>query len=247
MLVILVLSISVLLQFTAAFYALRLVKVTSKTYSWILISTALFLMGVRRLIPLYDYILTSGGYPIDLTNELIGLVLSFLMLLGVMGIGPIFAERKQAELKLEDQSQQLTLQMKELEERDEMIRKLSTPLVEVWDGVVMLPLMGFLDTARLDQVTNSILEHLATARAEIVVIDVSGIATVDTSTANYLLRTVQATRLMGSETILTGIRPDVAMTLETLGVDMSSVKTYGTLREGLKYAFAKTGFKVTIG
>lgn len=245
MLVILFLSISVLLQFTAAIYALRLVKVTGKTYSWILISAALFLMGVRRLIPLCYSILTTVGYPTDLTNESIGLVLSLLMLLGVMGIGPIFTERKQAELKLKDQTQQLTLQMKELEERDEMIRSLSTPLTQVWEGVVMVPVVGILDSARAKQLTESILEYIANTKTELVILSIEGIAAIDTQTANYLLRTINAVKLMGSEIIVTGIRPDVATALVGLGTDLSSIVTHSTMREGLNYAFAKLGLKVT--
>jgi len=98
LLVILVLSISVLLQFAAAFYALLLIKVSGKTYSWVLISAALFLMGFRRLIPLCYSLLTAGGYAADLVNESIGLVLSLLMLLGVMMmIKQIFIERNRLQ------------------------------------------------------------------------------------------------------------------------------------------------------
>ncbi len=115
MLATLILSISVLLQFTAAFYALRLIKVTGKMYSWILISAALFLMVIRRLIPLYSLIFTTESYPIDLSNEVIGLVLSMLMLLGVMGIGPIFTERKRAEEALEKKTEELERSNRELQ------------------------------------------------------------------------------------------------------------------------------------
>jgi signal transduction histidine kinase len=116
----LVLSVSALLQFTAAFCALRLIKVTGKQYSWILISSALFLMGVRQLIPLYYSIVAFAGYSVNMTDESIGLILSLLMLLAVIRIGPIFAERKQIQERLQQYSQELEKTVKartrELEE-----------------------------------------------------------------------------------------------------------------------------------
>jgi rsbT co-antagonist protein RsbR len=154
----------------------------------------------------------------------------------IIGIGGIFwdiTERKRAE--------------KALLERDEAIRRLSTPLVETWEGIVMLPLVGILDSTRARQLTESVLGHIAKAKVKVVVMDVSGIAAIDTKTANHILRTVQAVRLMGSDMIITGIRPDVAVTLATLGIDLSNVVTRGTLREGLEYAFAKLGLRVSVG
>lgn len=97
MMLLIVLAISVLLQFSSAFFAFRLVKVTGKTYSWVFISAALFLMGVRRLIPMFHLIFTPEGPPPDQINEIIGLLLSIFMFIGVMMIRPLFDERKQTE------------------------------------------------------------------------------------------------------------------------------------------------------
>jgi anti-anti-sigma regulatory factor len=141
----------------------------------------------------------------------------------------------------------LQKQVEELQERDERIRELSTPLVEVWEGVVMLPLIGILDSTRAKQLTESVLERIAQAKTEIIIIDVSGIVAIDTKTASHLLRTMQAVKLMGSEAIITGIRPEVATTLVTLGIDLSNTTTRGTLRQGLEYAYAKKGFNRSIG
>jgi anti-anti-sigma regulatory factor len=243
MLTTLVLSVSLLFQFMAAFFALRLVRVTGKMYCWILISAALFLMAVRRLIPLCYSIFTATDYSADLTNESIGLVLSLIMLLGVMGIGSIFMERKRVELKLIDQTKQLNSRMMELEERDETIRRLSTPLTQVWEGVVMIPLIGILDSTRAKQITDSILNYIVKTKTKIVILSIEGIAAIDTEVANHILRTIDAVRLMGSEVIITGIRPDVATTLVSLGIDLSSIVTRSTLRDGLDYAFAKIGLK----
>ncbi len=129
----LVVSVSIALQFAAAIYALLLIKVTGKQYAWILISVALFLMGIRRLIPLYYSIVTPASYPLDLTNELIGLSLSLLMLLGVIGIGPIFNERKQIQKRLHQYSQELektvearTIDLKEANSRLLSAKRLAT-------------------------------------------------------------------------------------------------------------------------
>lgn len=128
--------------------------------------------------------------------------------------------------------------------RDEIIGKLSTPLVGVGEGIVMVPVIGILDSTRARQLTESVLEHIARSNTEMVVMDVSGIVAIDTKTANYILRTVQAVKLMGSEFVITGIRPDVAATLVTLGVDLAGIVTRGSLQEGLQYAYCKLGFKL---
>jgi len=122
--------------------------------------------------------------------------------------------------------------------------KLSTPLVGAWDGIVMAPLIGIFDSARAKQFTETVLEHISRTKTEVIVIDISGIAAIDTKAASHILRTIQATKLMGSDVAITGIRPDVAATLVTLGVDLSGIVTRSTLREGLEYAYGKLGLKV---
>jgi anti-anti-sigma regulatory factor len=131
------------------------------------------------------------------------------------------------------------------EERDEVARKLSTPLVEVWKGIVMVPLIGRLDSDRAKQLTESILQYIGQSKSEIAILDISGVAAVDTKVANHLLRMIQAVKLMGSEMIITGIRPDVASAIVALGVEMSGIVTRGVLREGLEYAFEKLGVKLS--
>jgi anti-anti-sigma regulatory factor len=137
--------------------------------------------------------------------------------------------------------------LEELKERDEAIRRLSTPVVETWEGIVMLPLLGVLDSSRAKQLMESVLGYIAKAKVKVVVVDVSGITAIDTKTANHILRMAQAVRLMGSDMIITGMRPDVAITLATLGTDLSGVVTRATLREGLEYAFVKLGLRITLG
>jgi rsbT co-antagonist protein RsbR len=124
------------------------------------------------------------------------------------------------------------------------ILELSMPIIEVWDGIAMVPLIGVLDSSRAKQLTESVLDYIGQTKTSIVVTDISGITAVDTKTASHIIRTIQAIRLMGSDVVVTGIRPDVATTLVTLGIDLSGILTRSKLREGLEYAFVKLGLKI---
>ena len=128
--------------------------------------------------------------------------------------------------------------------KDEPSTIVPTPLVEVWEGIMMVPVIGILDSARTKQITESILEHISRVKTEMIIISIGGITAMDTKTANHIIRTIQAIKLMGSETIITGIRPDVAVTLVGLGIDVSDIVTFSTMHEGLEYAFKKLGWKV---
>jgi rsbT co-antagonist protein RsbR len=129
--------------------------------------------------------------------------------------------------------------------QQEAMMRLSTPLVDVWEGTIMIPLIGILDSARAKQLTEAVLEQISKTKTDVIVMDISGIAAIDTKAASHILRTMQAAKLMGTEIIMTGIRPDVATTLVTLGIDLSNVVTCSTMREGLKFAYNKQGWKVT--
>jgi len=120
-----------------------------------------------------------------------------------------------------------------------------TPLVEVWEGITMVPVIGTLDADRAAQITDTILARIASVRTDMVIISVGGITHIDADVANYIIRTVRAIHLMGSQGIITGIRPDVAMALIQIGVDLSNIVTFGTMHEGLEYAFARLGWRVT--
>ncbi|WXG47232.1 MAG: STAS domain-containing protein [Candidatus Atabeyarchaeum deiterrae] len=123
--------------------------------------------------------------------------------------------------------------------------RLLVPIVSAWEGIAMVPLIGILDSSRAKQLTESVLENIMRSKTEVIVMDISGITAIDTKVASHILRTIQAVRLMGSEVVITGIRPDVAVTLVTLGIDLSNIVSRSTLREGLEYAYAKLGLKLT--
>lgn len=136
--------------------------------------------------------------------------------------------------------------------REEVIRRqqeemleLSTPVVKIWDGVVALPLIGTLDSARTSVVMESLLQRIVETGSEIAIIDITGVPTVDTLVAQHLLKTVAAARLMGADCIISGIRPQIAQTMVHLQIDLSAVTTKATMAEALRTALQRIGFRIT--
>jgi rsbT co-antagonist protein RsbR len=122
--------------------------------------------------------------------------------------------------------------------------ELSTPVIQVWEGVLTLPLIGVLDSARTQVVMENLLQQIVATGSSFAILDISGVPTVDTLVAQHLLKTVSAIRLMGAECIISGIRPEIAQTMVSLGIDLSSVKTKSTMADALKDALAKLGMRV---
>jgi len=132
-----------------------------------------------------------------------------------------------------------------IHEQQEAIRELSTPVLQVRDRLLILPIIGVLDTPRARQLTEQLLGAIRDNRATVVVIDITGVATIDGTVANHLVQTVEASRLMGASTILTGLSPDIAQTLVDLGVDLGMMKTVGDLQGGLEEAERLAGYRAT--
>jgi rsbT co-antagonist protein RsbR len=125
------------------------------------------------------------------------------------------------------------------------LMELSTPVVTLWDGVLALPLIGTLDSARTQVVMESLLQRIVDSGAAIAIIDITGVPTVDTLTAQHLLKTVAAARLMGADCIISGIRPQIAQTIVHLGVDLGTVVTKATLAGAFAIALKRLGLTVT--
>jgi rsbT co-antagonist protein RsbR len=123
--------------------------------------------------------------------------------------------------------------------------ELSTPVVELWDGVLALPLIGTLDSARTQVVMESLLQRIVDTGSGIAIIDITGVPTVDTLVAQHLLKTVAAARLMGADCIISGIRPQIAQTIVHLGVDLQDVITKATLADAFAIALRRLGLGVT--
>jgi rsbT co-antagonist protein RsbR len=129
-------------------------------------------------------------------------------------------------------------------QQEEML-ELSTPVVKLWEGVVALPMIGTLDSARTQIVMESLLQRIVETGSEIAIIDITGVPTVDTLVAQHLLKTVTAIRLMGADCIISGIRPQIAQTIVHLGIDLEGITTKATLADALALAFKRSGLTVT--
>jgi rsbT co-antagonist protein RsbR len=130
------------------------------------------------------------------------------------------------------------------QQQQEML-ELSTPVVELWEGILALPLIGTLDSARTQVVMENLLQRIVETGAEIAIIDITGVPTVDTLVAQHLLKTVAAARLMGADCMISGIRPQIAQTIVHLGVELGAVSTKATLADAFALALKRSGRTVT--
>lgn len=124
------------------------------------------------------------------------------------------------------------------------IRRLSTPVIEVWDEVLVMPLIGVLDTSRAQQMMELLLERIVERQSRFVIVDITGVPTVDTAVAEHLIKTTKAGNMVGARTILVGISPQVAQTLVRLGVSLGDVATFSDLRLGLDHVFKALGYQI---
>jgi rsbT co-antagonist protein RsbR len=131
-----------------------------------------------------------------------------------------------------------------IERQQREVLELSTPVVKLWDGILAVPLIGTLDSARTQTVMENLLQRIVETGCETAIIDITGVPTVDTVTAQHLLKTVAAARLMGADCIISGIRPQIAQTIVHLGVDLSTVVTKAGLAEALGLALKRVGLTV---
>jgi rsbT co-antagonist protein RsbR len=138
-----------------------------------------------------------------------------------------------------------------LKTREEVIRRqqeemleLSTPVVKLWDGILALPIIGTLDSARTQVVMETLLENIVKTNSRVAIIDITGVPTVDTVVAQHLLKTVTAARLMGADCIISGVRPQIAQTIVHLGINLLDVTTKATLADAFAVALDRTGLSL---
>jgi rsbT co-antagonist protein RsbR len=125
------------------------------------------------------------------------------------------------------------------------ILEMSTPVIKMWDRILAVPLIGVLDSARTQIVMENLLQAIRDNGAKIAILDITGVPTVDTQTAQHLIKTVSATRLMGAECIISGIRPQIAQTIVHLGIDIYDIATRATMEDALREALARVGYAIT--
>jgi rsbT co-antagonist protein RsbR len=170
---------------------------------------------------------------------------------GMVGVMLDITERKRAEQALketyeemEQQIEQERLQQEIIDAQQQALRELATPTVPVLEGVLVMPLQGVLDTARSQQMMETLMNSIVESGAEVVIIDITGVPVVDTSVANHLLQVTRGAKLLGSDTILVGISPEIAQTIVTLGVDLAGIITRGSLQAGIEYALEQQGLEI---
>ena len=134
-----------------------------------------------------------------------------------------------------DYQRELEDKLATIEQQRAAIRELSTPIMEVWQGILCLPVVGLMDSARSADMTDALLRAVVATRAHSTIIDITGIEVMDTGTADHFIRMAKAVQLLGAECVLTGINPQIAQTLIHMGVDMAEVATHRSLRDALQH------------
>jgi rsbT co-antagonist protein RsbR len=184
--------------------------------------TASFIFSLKR--PLFERIREgSGGDPKALAGEF----WTATELLDSLGLytAEVFMKSREAMIA---------------RQQEEML-ELSTPVVKLWDGILALPLIGTLDSARTQVVMENLLQSIVQSNSKIAIIDITGVPTVDTIVAQHLLKTVTAARLMGADCIISGVRPQIAQTIVHLGINLLDITTKATLSDAFAVALHKTG------
>ena len=152
----------------------------------------------------------------------------------LMDLRAMDKSNRDKEAALLQQQDELAVRLRTIEEQNAAIRDLSTPVMEIWDDVLVLPIVGVVDTRRSLDVMNAVLERIVERQARCIIIDITGVEVVDTKTAGHLLKVSRAARLLGARCVLSGLSPAVAQTLVEIGADMTEVSTLRNLKEGLK-------------
>src|ERR1043166_2611033 len=134
-----------------------------------------------------------------------------------------------------------------IRQQQEAIRELSTPVLQVRERLLILPIIGVIDSQRARQLTEQLLRGIRANRAKVVVVDITGVPAIDSAVANHLVQTVEASRLMGASVIITGLSSEIAQTLVTIGVDLSKMNAVGDLQGGIEEAERLLGYEVTKG
>ena len=147
--------------------------------------------------------------------------------------------------ELNRKREELSASIERIKMQNMAIQEMSTPTIKLWDGILVLPVLGVIDSVRAQKMMDSILNKIQETAPKTIILDIHGVAAVDTSVANHIIKITKATKLMGCECLLSGISPAVAQTIVHLGIDMGSIKSYSTLSEALSVAFSLVNLEVT--
>ena len=188
--------------------------------------TATFIFSLKRAI--FEVLIEESSND---AKQFAADVWEATLLLDKLGLHTVKTFQKAREAVINRQQQELL--------------ELSTPVVKLWDGILALPMIGTLDSARTQIVMESLLQKIVETESQIAIIDITGVPTVDTLVAQHLLKTVTALRLMGADCIISGVRPQIAQTIVHLGVDLQGVTTKANLADALALALKRSGISFT--
>jgi len=186
--------------------------------------TATFIFSLKRAV--FDFIKEDTA---DDPQQLMRNVWAVTLMLDNLGLYTIRSFQKTREEVISRQQEELL--------------ELSTPVVKLWDGILALPMIGTLDSARTQVVMESLLQRIIETEAQLAIIDITGVPNVDTLVAQHLLKTVTAIRLMGADCIISGVRPQIAQTIVHLGVDLQGITTKANLADALNLALKRIGYQ----
>lgn len=186
--------------------------------------TAIFIFSLKEI--LFNHLSQS----LDIDKKVLAEILNLTILLDKLGLYTFEEFQRSREEVITRQQQEML--------------DLSTPVVKLWEGILVLPLIGTLDSARTQQVMESLLQKIVETNSTVAIIDITGIPTVDTLVAQHLIKTVNAARLMGAECVVSGIRPQIAQTIVHLGISLQEVTTKATLSDAVAFSIKKAGFSI---
>ena len=158
----------------------------------------------------------------------------------VRELGEAKSELNRALAQQESVNRELEAKLETIEMQQAAIRELSTPIIEVWAGVLCLPVVGIVDSQRSAEMTETLLETIVAKQARMAIVDITGIDVMDTKTADHFIKMARAVRLLGAECIVSGINPGIAQTLTHIGVDLTGVRTLRSLRDALQLYLRET-------
>jgi anti-anti-sigma regulatory factor len=186
-----------------------------------------------------------AGYPLVVDDRLVGVLAMFarrpLSEAVLQSLGAVSREVGLGIVRKSMEGERNRLQSEVIEAQQSLLAELSTPLIPLGAGVVVMPLVGAMNAERAAQMLETLLKGVTSSGARVAIVDVTGVQAVDTHVANMLMRAAQSVRLLGAEVVITGIRAGVAQVMIRLGVDLSDVATRRSLRDGIEYAEGLTG------
>jgi rsbT co-antagonist protein RsbR len=165
-------------------------------------------------------------------------------IIGLAGIITDITGLKKRQDDLEELELTLADKAATVESQRILIEQIAVSVIQVWEGVLLLPLVGVIDTHRANRILENMLDAIARHKARVLILDITGVPLVDTSVAGYIIRSIQASQLLGCESILVGISPHIAQTLVQLGIDFGHITTRATLQQGLEYGLRQLNYVV---